>query len=439
MGYQYSNSWYPQPYYPAFGGANPGINNPFGYFNGDPYANRFAPGNNYFSGFNNYFGGYNIGCPGGYNNFLGGGNNTYFGGYNHGHSGNNDPGNNNTPEHTVKTDLIEVGYYTDGKADKHAQSVMAIYKKNDPQGQNNVQYVGIGNEDPDQTDNAGGSTPMNSKQDLDAYIDGESSDALNIMSDRINNIVKTKDAQVINGSLGYSRDNIYENVLLELKNNPNLATNMGLQASDITSLKTNEQGQVLVTPKVSDAIVHYVDQRMDRQGSAYQKSLSKYQKATKNAANHGVTVVVAAGNEHELNDVFSAHTLGGDTNFLAQSDNVISVAATDDNGTSSPNDDQMASFSSRGDGRYNPTVSAKGVGVSTPFGKQDGTSFAAPQVAALVARMEQDNPNLTFAQIKAILQQSATDIDPSSTLADGAGVVNPNLALQWSKQMLQTA
>lgn len=338
----------------------------------------------------------------------------------------------------VDTTLIEVGYYNNGKADEHAQSVREIYQRNNPLGKSNVHYTGIGN---DESADTGASQPtrLASKKELDDYIDTESTDAFDIMADKINGIVEKGNTEVINGSLGYSRDTIYENVLLSLKDNPKLAPVVGLKPTALSSLEKNKDGQVLVTDEVSNAIVAYVDGRLDQRGSAYQKSRLKYQQATQYAAQNGVTVVVAAGNDHEMNEVFNARKKGGDTNFLAQSDYVISVAAANDQGTPQPNDDEIASFSSWGDGRYNPTVSANGVGVKTRFGPQDGTSFAAPEVAATVARMKQVNPYLSFDQIKAILQQSATDLYPNSSIADGAGVINPDLAVQWSQQLSQSA
>ena len=338
----------------------------------------------------------------------------------------------------VDTTLIEVGYYNNGKADEHAQSVREIYQRNNPLGKSNVHYTGIGN---DESSDTGASEPtrVNNKKELDDYIDTESTDAFDIMSDKINGLVKQGKTEVINGSLGYSRDTIYENVLLSLKDNPKMGTVIGLKPKSLSSLETNKDGQVLVTDEVSNAIVKYVDGRLDSPGSAYQKSRLKYQQATQYAAQNGVTVVVASGNDHEMNDVFTARKKGGDTNFLAQSDYVISVAAADDKGTQNPNDDDIASFSSWGDGRYNPTISAYGVGVNTKFGPQDGTSFAAPEVAAAVARMKQVNPYLSFNQIKAILQQSATDLYPNSSIADGAGVINPDVAVQWAQQFSQSA
>lgn len=340
--------------------------------------------------------------------------------------------------HPVNTTLVEVGYYNDGKADEHAQSVKQIYQRNNPLGSSNVHYVGIGNTEAD--DNAPDTpTRLRSKKELDDYIDTESTDAFNIMTEKINSIVDQGKSEVVNGSLGYSRDTIYENVLLSLTDNPKMATTVGLKPNDISSLEKNKDGQVLVTDTVSNAIVKYIDNRLDQKNSAYRQSWAKYQQATQNAARNGVTVVVAAGNDHELNDVFSAHKVGGDTNFLAQSDYVISVAAADDKGNRNPQDDEIASFSSWGDGRYNPTISANGVGVPTKFGKQDGTSFSSPEVAAAVARMKQVNPYLSFDQIKSILQQSATDIVPQGTLSDGAGMLNADLAVRWAQQFSQTA
>ena len=174
-----------------------------------------------------------------------------------------------------------------------------------------------------------------------------------------------------------------------------------------------------------------MDDRLDAPNSAFQKARAQYQASTSSAAQRGIAVVVAAGNEHELNDVFPRSKPGGDTNFLAQSQDVISVAASDDQDTPQLQDDTLGSFSSWGDGTYNPTIATDGVGVKTQFGPQDGTSFASPKAAAIIARMQQQNPNLRVAQIKAILQQTAVDTQ-ASPLAEGAGMLNPDAALYAS-------
>lgn len=340
----------------------------------------------------------------------------------------------------INTTLVEVGAYNDGTLDEHAQEVMDVYQQHDPNSTLNVVGVGLDNPNAQAADDAGSQMPqLQDKQALDDYIDQESSSALNIMSDKISELDQANETNVVNASLGYSRNNVYENVTLALAENPQLANTVGLQESDLSNLETNENGQILIDAQVSKAVVDYVDSRMDQSGSAYQQSLQNYQQTTQQAANDGMMIVVAGGNEHDLNDAFPSHGLGSDTNMLTLSDSVISAAASDDKGTANPQDDTMADFSSYGDGRYNPTVSADGVDVKTNNGEVDGTSFSAPQVSAAVARMLQANPNLTFDQVKGILQGTATDLIPNSQVADGAGIMNPNQALLAVRQLPQTA
>lgn len=335
----------------------------------------------------------------------------------------------------VKATLIEVNQYTNGNSDWHAQAVKDIYQKNNPLGASNVETIGVGNEEPPEE---GGDSShvekLTSKSELDDYIDQDSTASFNIMIEKIDDLIKNDDTEVINASLGYSRDAIYTDVLLSLAETPSLATALGLQKSDITSLERDQDDRVLVTDKVASAIVNYVDKRLDRPNSDYQKSLLRYQAATQRAEKNNIAIVVAAGNDHDLNDIFERKSHGGDTNFLAMSHNVISVAASDSQGTADPTDDQIAHFSSRGDGTYNPTLADEGVQVDTPFGKKDGTSFSSPKVAAKVAMLKQSHPELSVAQIKILLQESATDIIPDSTIADGAGIMNPDLAFAWASQ-----
>ena len=59
----------------------------------------------------------------------------------------------------------------------------------------------------------------------------------------------------------------------------------------------------------------------------------------------------------------------------------------------------------------------------------DGTSFAAPIVAAVIACMRQANPRLTPARIKGLLMLSATRIPDAADERQGAGVVDAGLAV----------
>ncbi len=330
--------------------------------------------------------------------------------------------------------IVEVGYTGDGKADEHAQSVMEVYRRYNPNGAavlEGIDDTGQNGSASTRAKSTAATPKLNSQQALDEFIDTGATDAFNVFSQEIDQVVSEGKATVINGSLGYSRNEIYIDTLHALQANPALAKYVGLKPSDIQTLEVDKDGVTTVTEPVANAISTYVDNRLDAPDSAFQQARARYQASTRNATENGIVVVVAAGNEHELNGVFPRTTPGGDTNFLAQSPDVISVAASDDQDTPQLQDDTIGSFSSWGDGTYNPTVATDGVGVKTRFGPQDGTSFASPKAAAIIARMQQQNPNLSVAHIKAILQQTAVDTQ-ASPLAEGAGILNPDAALYAS-------
>jgi serine protease AprX len=160
----------------------------------------------------------------------------------------------------------------------------------------------------------------------------------------------------------------------------------------------------------------------------------------------GVTVVFAAGNS------------GGDGSSVATSPEctnptpgVICVAAADDLGQGS-RDGGLASFSSRGeDGRPEtyPDLSAPGadivapcaltlpicltgsLGASNPvyYASLSGTSMAAPHVTGIAAQVLQVAPDLTPAELEAVLVGTAYDRGLPA-FADGAGHVDAVAAVQ---------
>jgi serine protease AprX len=167
--------------------------------------------------------------------------------------------------------------------------------------------------------------------------------------------------------------------------------------------------------------------------------------ATKMLTDRGVNVVVSAGNTGDGN---------GTLNPYAVAPWVISVGATDDKGS-------LANFSSRGrfgDPLHNPTLVAPGVNIVstrslisqtgiiglTPLGADlqrltlpelpfyttaSGTSFSAPQVAGAIAMMLEANPELTPAQVKEILQTTATPLARHYRHEVGAGMLNTHAAV----------
>lgn len=166
--------------------------------------------------------------------------------------------------------------------------------------------------------------------------------------------------------------------------------------------------------------------------------------ATRMLTDSGVNVVFSAGNTgpgmHSLNPYSVAPW-------------VISTGATDDQG-------RLASFSSRGEvgsPLFRPTLVAPGVNtvslrastvatVTTGDGLAasdtqlslselpyyttgSGTSFSAPQVAGVIALMLEANPQLTPAQIRDVLQRTATPLPPYYAHEVGAGMLNAQAAV----------
>ena len=177
-------------------------------------------------------------------------------------------------------------------------------------------------------------------------------------------------------------------------------------------------------------------------------------RAAQIATETGMVVVVAVGNEGNANWRY----------LSAPSDaaSVLAVAAVTQAGT-------RASFSSFGpsaDGRVKPDLAARGQGTSigTPGGQivlGNGTSFATPLMAGLVAGFWQAHPTLTATQVTDALRRSGSqygapddqlgygipNFERASVLADAYGslVVYPNpfsdadlLGVQWGEIAVNT-
>jgi serine protease AprX len=165
--------------------------------------------------------------------------------------------------------------------------------------------------------------------------------------------------------------------------------------------------------------------------------------ATRILTERGVNVVFSAGNAGP-----GMHTL----NPYAAAPWVISVGALDERG-------RLADYSSRGDfgsRNFRPTLSAPGTNVVSlraagtnltgttglPADAQglsptelpyyttaSGTSFSAPQVAGTIALMLEADPTLAPAQVRDILQRTATPLPPYYQHEVGAGALNTHAAV----------
>jgi hypothetical protein len=154
---------------------------------------------------------------------------------------------------------------------------------------------------------------------------------------------------------------------------------------------------------------------------------SYVQAAIDQAIAQGVTVIASAGNDAQ-------HTTDGIANpvqYPAAYEPVISVAAVDSGGS-------WANFST-----YNPGVdiAAPGVGILVMdqdypggYAVADGTSEAAPFVAATAALMLRERPGLSAGQIQSVLCATATDVTaapaaPGKDSYTGCGVINAHAAV----------
>ena len=137
------------------------------------------------------------------------------------------------------------------------------------------------------------------------------------------------------------------------------------------------------------------------------------------AEDNDVLVVAAAGN--------SGH-LGNPVTYPAAIDEVLAVSATASN-------DTKTYFS-----QYGPWIdlAAPGNGIQSLHGTADnlyasssGTSMASPYVAAAAALVRAEYPDLTAAEVRALLESTAIDLgDPGIDDEFGHGLVDPLAAVQ---------
>jgi len=148
------------------------------------------------------------------------------------------------------------------------------------------------------------------------------------------------------------------------------------------------------------------------------------------AIDSGLVVTLSAGNSGD-----GTGTIGTPTAAAK----VITVGASDDHSTTSPSDDTIASFSSRGPsafGRLDPDVVAPGVEIysTIPGGTYDswgGTSMATPHVAGAAALMLSCDAGLSPTEIRARLMHTATNIT-GHVFDKGPGLINVSKAMTYN-------
>jgi len=174
------------------------------------------------------------------------------------------------------------------------------------------------------------------------------------------------------------------------------------------------------------------------------------------AVEAGIAVVVAVM-DHDTNQNGIYELSNPEQAF-----NVIAVGAVNDQNTVGINDDTMAFYSAGGsttDGRPKPDVVAPGGQTDNPlvgiwstrsaqappghyeainsvYGRMSGTSMSAPHVSGTVALMLEANSNITPAQVKAILRQTANLTNNLNGDAHaGHGIIDAYAAVQKAQDV----
>lgn len=154
----------------------------------------------------------------------------------------------------------------------------------------------------------------------------------------------------------------------------------------------------------------------------------RFEEVSQRANDRGIIHMVAAGNEGDYLRQLGELGLTFDKNFAVNvllNEKVVTVAASEGDG------DKMAPFTSP-----NPFTDVSADGTAVPVDANgtvaDGTSFASPTVAGIVAEMRIVNPRLSVNQIRDILTRASTDT-PAPREIDGAGILDGALAIQMAR------
>ncbi|MEW6279704.1 MAG: S8 family serine peptidase [Candidatus Eremiobacterota bacterium] len=267
-------------------------------------------------------------------------------------------------------------------------------------------------------------TPEQFGDELNRYIVDTQAGMLDSTSDNLAKILSDPNSKIktINQSNSQSEAKVAENLYQEANNNPQFRARLEQELGLPPGASKREFLQ---------ALVNRVDQVSEKSPELKQER-ARYEKLSAEADRRGITHVVTPGNLGDFARHLEKQGVKVDDDFyrsVLTNEHTLTVGASDDRGTATSRDDRPAHFTTPDAG---VEVSTNGTNVRmTVDGQQrsqNGTSFAAPQVAAVAAQMKEANPNLTDEQIEAILKQSATPV-PGTEARLGEGNIQPDVAV----------
>ncbi len=252
---------------------------------------------------------------------------------------------------------------------------------------------------------------------LNGYIEGSFTGLLSATSNNMETILDDPNSQiqVINQSQGISGADVTQRL-------------MSLAGED-PQIKARLMQDLGLPPDASkkefvEALANRV-QSVSENSPAVQAEMQRYEDLSAEADSRGINHVLASGNNGQAAAMMRNLGIEMDPSFYGNAlhnEHTTSVGALNERGSG------PASFSAP-----EAEIAARGERVLTTADGQvdfvNGTSFAAPQVAAQMALMRRRNPALSDEEAEAVLTATADPVagGPSQT---GAGAMDPRQA-QW--------
>ena len=276
------------------------------------------------------------------------------------------------------------------------------------------------------------STPGRTREqtiaDLRAYSGTRAGALLDQQTQYLNRLTASgANRSVANLSLGRSKASgtldLYEQMMPALRldrneNDPAFARANGMLQNvaraagvDVSRLRSpDERVRNAERGRMTQFLINQVSQGMD-QSPALASARRNYGTAVRNFEARNNSVVIAAGNEGQhLTDLREAHggyRLSAPRDFsrnVLQNNDVTSVGATDDTGGR----ERRAAYTGNSPGI--DIYADGGTGARGFDGREiDGTSFAAPRVAATMAELHRRNPNMSSAQIENLMRAQLSE------------------------------
>lgn len=322
-----------------------------------------------------------------------------------------------------------IDYFAEGDEDpEHGDIVESIIKDNS----------GLSDEDI-QRYRAGGGPGLDSLVDadpdefgevLDGYIEGRVTGLLDTSSGAIADILSDEDSSIrtINQSLGVPESRIAGDIARRFGEDPEFRDRFLEYAGLESDADEREVLQALVD-EVSDS---------RRSNETIQESKDRYDELVAEAHDRGITTIDSSGNYGRFARQLEELGVETDDQFhtdVLNNEHVLSVGATDTNGTAGIKDDEESTFSSPNAGA---DIAAQGTDVTTVIDGEEvggnGTSFSAPQVSAAAAVLAEQYPELSASEIQSILIDTAINPNLDEETV-GAGILQQQAALDRAEQL----